>query len=316
LLKDIADIQIALTNMESSDIWYALKANFPFYTEQRRPGSGDYMRPASGDDSTTGNAGTATAAATARDNEIEIGPVKGRAYGPELDRPGFIAPPSDPLKVSMAKEEKLKEEIKQLLNLSIANLRPTRQATDTRRIDQEGLESGLSIIGAELEFIEREIAKIWALYQGTTSVATIKYPKNYSLKTDDQRLSEADRYCGLIGKIPSITYQREMAKKTVRVLLGGSVSFDELEAIDAELDKAKVIDIDPENLLEDVKEGLVTRGTASKARLYPDGEVKAAETEHAERLARINIAQTPGAGAGAQGVPDKEPNNDPAPRED
>jgi len=35
LLKNVANHQIALANLESSDVLYALKANFPFYTEQQ-----------------------------------------------------------------------------------------------------------------------------------------------------------------------------------------------------------------------------------------------------------------------------------------
>jgi hypothetical protein len=36
-MEDIADYQIALMNLESSDINYMLKSNFPFYVEQYDP---------------------------------------------------------------------------------------------------------------------------------------------------------------------------------------------------------------------------------------------------------------------------------------
>ena len=35
LMKDVANHQIALLNLGSSDVSYALKANYPFYTEQQ-----------------------------------------------------------------------------------------------------------------------------------------------------------------------------------------------------------------------------------------------------------------------------------------
>ncbi|MCK9460646.1 MAG: hypothetical protein M0R80_13490, partial [Proteobacteria bacterium] len=39
LLVDVADYQIALANLASSDMWYSIKANFPFYVEQYNPHS-------------------------------------------------------------------------------------------------------------------------------------------------------------------------------------------------------------------------------------------------------------------------------------
>ena len=39
LLADVADYQIALMNLSSSDIAYALKSNFPFYTQHPRHSS-------------------------------------------------------------------------------------------------------------------------------------------------------------------------------------------------------------------------------------------------------------------------------------
>ena len=309
LLTDIADYQIALTNMESSDIDYALKSNFPFYTEQRRPNARDFMRPPSQDESSTGDAGTATAAATAREDEVTVGHAKGRAYGPEMDRPGFINPSPDPLRASMEKQEKIKETVKQLLHLAVSNLRPTRQATDSKKIDQEGLESGLAAVGTALEYAEREIAKIWAMYQGDENVAYISYPKDYSLKSDDERVSEANKFSELIGKIPSKTYQKEVSKLIADILLKGKIDFETLETIHSEIDNADIVDINPINLLEDIREGLVTRKSASKARLYADDEAEKAETEHAERLKRINISQTSGDGNNAQGVQDLDSEN-------
>lgn len=304
LLRDIADFQIALTNMESADIDFIIKANFPFYTEQRMPSEADYMRPASTD---TSIEGTASAAGIARKEEVTVGVTKGRAYAPQMDRPGFIHPSPEPLKASMEKQEATKATIRQLLNLTISNIQPTRQASDTRKMDQEGLISGMSAIGSTLEYGEREIAKIWSLYQGTNEIADVHYPKDYNTKSDTERLNEAKEYRELLGKISSITYQREIAKIIAYIMLSGKVSYDTLSMIYDEIDAAPVVDIDPTNLLEDIREGLLTRELGSKARLYPTGEVEKAAKEHADRLTRIAIAQSQGAGASAtqaQGVED------------
>jgi hypothetical protein len=47
MIKDIVNHQIALLNLGSSDVNYALKANFPFYVEQRDlRSSGAHLKPA------------------------------------------------------------------------------------------------------------------------------------------------------------------------------------------------------------------------------------------------------------------------------
>ena len=292
LLTDVADYQIAHMNLASSDLNYAIYSNFPFYTEQYSPQSDFAARQTS--------TGTAEEGGTAGPAKVETGPTRGRRYPKGTERPEFINPSDVPLRVSMDKQETLKSEIRQLLHLAVTNIRPQRQSADSKEKDNQGLEAGLSAIGTALAMGEREIARFWAMYEGTEP-ATVEYPSQYSLRSEEERLAEAKELTTLLPKVPSLSYQRQLAKRIARLTVGPRISNDELIAIDNEIDAATVISIDPEVIQLDHEAGFVSTETASRARLYPKGEVEQAKKDHAERAARIAMAQSE---ASARGVAD------------
>jgi hypothetical protein len=280
LMRDIADYQIAMLNIASSDIGYLLKANFPFYTEQR-----DALA-----DLAAGRVGaTGTEAGTAGEQAVEVSPTQGRSYAKGLERPSFIHPSTDPIKASMDKQEQLKSEIRQLVALAVTNLEPQRQSAASKEKDKQGLEAGLSVIGLELEYAENQISKFWHAYELEES-ATIKYPSNYSTRTDADRRAEADELLKQAPKVPSLTYQKTLAKQAAK--LTANTDPVTLDTIYKEIDAAVVVSIDYEIIKSDHEAGLVSTETASKARLYPEGEVEQAKKDHAERAMRIAAAQS------------------------
>lgn len=287
LLEDVADYQIALLNLASSDMGYSLKSNFPFYTEQRDVRSGSpYVR-----ESNVGDTGT-EADAEDKSKEAAVGAGAGRAYYKGLERPGFIHPSSEPLQASMAKQAQLKEEIRQLVQLSVTNLKPTRMASaESKQQDEKSLESGLSYIGLELEHGERQIGNIWAMYENQQKSVTVKYPEKYSLKTEDDRRKDAKELREVMVTLPSGTFQKEIGKQIAEIMLGCKVSSEVLEKVKKEIDSAPTMNADPEVVAKDVEVGLVSLDLASKARGYPEGEVKKAQKDHADRLARIAESQ-------------------------
>lgn len=293
LLKDTADYQIALLNLASSDMGYCMKSNFPFYTEQRN-GLTDLATKTFREvvDPETG----ARTLIQVNPAEVNIGSASGRTYGKDLDRPGFINPSPEPLQVSMEKQEKMKQEIRQLVQLALTNLAPTRQSADSKDKDQQGLEAGLACIGLELEKGERKIGAIWAEYEGEDE-PYVSYPTNFSLRSDEDRRAEAKELTEQIPKIPSATYQREVAKQVITLTLGKKVNSEKLAKMHAEIDAAEVIVIDPEIIKADHEAGFVSTELASEARGYPKGEVEQAKKDHAERLARISMAQMAGGAA-------------------
>jgi len=305
LLTDVADYQIALLNLESSDIAYSLKSNFPFYVEQFNPQTVNLAKLQLVDDSETGEPMRANVAADGSEDS-KIGVSHGRLYAKGLERPAFINPSSEPLRASMEKASQLKEDIRKLVNLSLKNLERTSGSQSADLTDEKGLEAGLSYIGMELERLEREISSIWAEYENA-SPAVVKYPKKYSLRSDEDRLKEADSLNKLKESIPSKTFRKEIDKQIAITTLETRIPYDTLETIKEEIDKAVVTITDHQTIREDHKEGLVSDKTASLALGYPPGDVEKAQDDHAERAARIVSAQMKVAN---RGTPDLQNQDD------
>ncbi len=298
LLKDVADYQIALLNLASSDMNYALKSNFPFYTEQYSPGE-EFMKKAQGDDESTEGDGQG------------VGVSKGRRYSKGMERPQFIAPPTEPLKVSMEKQEQLKREIRLLVNLSLSNISPTRSSRESKEADNQALEAGLSYIAQELERAENLIAGFWSEYLNSTETFSVTYPDHYSLKSDEQLLKEANDDLDLAAKVNAPTAKKALVKRAVSKALRNALTAKQLKAVESEIDSAEIVITDPEQLREDVELGLVSTESASKAMTYPDGEASKAKEERVERLAATALAQSEAAAAGAAKVTEgKEVTND------
>lgn len=308
LLTDAADYQVALLNLASSDMSYALKANYPFYTEQYDPNMELQHLLRGGQTKEETAPGTGAEAQVAKTPEARTGVSQGRRYPKGVERPGFINPSAEPLRVSMEKQEALKREIRELINLNLTNLEPKRTSAESKAYDNRSLESGLSYIGLELEYGERKIAQIWSMYEHSQEVTTIKYPERYSLKTEDERNKEADGIEKSITTNPSLTYKKAAAKEAMIVRIGHKVDADTLQQMLDEVDTAKQVVPNSEVLFLDIENGLVSAEFASQMRGYPKGEVEKAAVEHADRLTRIAIAQSQGAAAnakaGARGISD------------
>lgn len=313
LIKDVCRQQIALMNLGSSDVSYAHKANFPFYTEQKDARDvGGHLKKTANEDGTATTGGQA-----ASDEAVKVGVTQGRYYDLGAERPGFIHPSSEPLKASLELQAKLEADIRKLVNLAVINL-ASRASAESKTMDNQGLEAGLSFIGLVLESGERKIADMWASYEervvARRTVATIKYPDRYSLKADIDRIAEAEKLTQLMFSLPSRSIKKEIGKVVATTLLSGKVSVDTLSIIHKEIDAAKFATSDPEIINNAVINGLCGPETGSDA-LGFDGkaEVKAAQEAHVERATAIAEAQAkasgpPAAGAApnaaARGVPD------------
>lgn len=315
LMTDVADYQIALLNLASADMAFATKANFPFYTEQFDVRSASpYMRQVSPNQMPTTqtvidpqSASMIVQAETSR--EIKVGVSQGRRYPIGVERPAFINPSPEPMMASMEKQKVLKEEIRQLVLQTVSSLVPQRSDIKDEGL---GLEAGLSYIGQELQHAEHRIATFWDMYEGTGQIATIQYPENYALIAPQDRLVNANKLVEIMPKIPSLTFQKEVAKKAAEELLVQDIPIDTLQKIYSEIDSMPVVQSDPDVIKTDVENGLVSLETASKARGYPPGEVDKAKQDHSDRLMRILEAQSTtnavGGDPASRGVPDASDN--------
>lgn len=292
LMTDVADYQIALLNLASSDLLYTMKANFPFYTEQYDPNS-EITHLLRGPTATSGEEypGTASEAATAKNKEVKVGITQGRRYPKGMDRPDFINPSSEPLKASMEKQFSLQQEIRQLVNLAVTNQAPRNASAESKSYDERGLEAGLSYIGLELEYGERRLAEFWAQYEGEEPTL-IRYPEKYTLKSNLERYKEADNLEKSAENIPSDTYRREVLKESAAIRMGTKVTAEQLEKIRSEIESTDVVVINPDVIHQDLEDGILSPESAAEARGYGKEEVAKAAAAHEARLTRIAIAQS------------------------
>ncbi|MFA5759531.1 MAG: hypothetical protein WC942_09285 [Clostridia bacterium] len=309
LLKDVCKHQIALLNLCSSDVAYALKSNFPFYVEQQdNRAVGAHLKVGTNAENTASEGGQG-----GKQNEVQLGVTQGRAYGIGMERPAFISPPSEPLEASIRLQEKLEDDIRKLVNLAVANKTGKPISGESKEMDNQGLEAGLSFIGLILETAERKIAQYWASYENKNTnnreVPIIKYPNRYSLKKDEERIEESDKLSKLMNKIPGNKIKRELSKIIVATLLDGKISVEELEKINREIDLAPYTTSDLETISAALENGLVSEQVASQALGFNAGEYLKAREDHLARITRIAMSQAKNAGAGAEvnqarGVPD------------
>jgi len=316
LMRDIAKHQIALLNLGSTDVAYALKANFPFYTEQQDGRAiGSHLKNSVMEDGTASAGGQ-----KAGQSEVKVGAIDGRVYDIQAERPGFINPSAEPLRVSMELQRKLEDDIRKLVNLSVVALGSSRASGDARSFDNQGLEAGLAYIGLVLETTERKVADHWAMYEGNDKRdnVVISYPDRYTLKTANDRIEEAEKLTALMFSIPGNEVKKELSKDAVASLLGARIGPEVLTKIYNEIDSASFSTSDPEVIRLAKEEGLASDITLSNA-LGFDGEkeIPQAKKDHAERvkvLAEAQAAGKPQPAAGddnpaARGLKDLAPDN-------
>lgn len=293
LLKDVYKHQIALLNLGSSDVAYALKANFPFYTEQQDTrATGAHLKQTVADDGTTTTSDNSKAGQEAR-----TGVSHGRTYDLKAERPGFIHPSSEPLMASIKLQEKLEDDIRKLVNLAVQNKTGQRAVSaEAMKLSDQGLEAGLSYIGLILEGAERRIAEHWAAYENKNAsqrqIATVKYPDRYSLKDDGDRIIEAKELADLMYTVPGTTVKKELSKNIVSVLLAGRVAMGTIDTIFGEIDTSEYTTSDPETIIRAQEAGLCGEQTASQALGFSEDEYLQAREDHVSRAVRILEAQT------------------------
>lgn len=287
ILKDTSSYQKALLNLGSGDVNYAIKSNTPFLTIQAELRTVGAHLKHSGEDATPGGQ-------FASGHEEKMGAGVGRYYDRDSDRPEFIAPPTEPLQASMALQERLEDNIRRLINLAIENKIGSRtESAESKKMSSQGLEAGLSYIGLVLQETEQQVAKFFASYEDSESPkpAIVSYPGRYILKTDEEKLKDAEATDKLAQTIPSLTAKKASKKNLAIALFGGSESVDTLVTIEREINESPVADARPEALIAHLGAGVVTGATASEALGYQEGEAEEAKIEQQEHAKSLIEAQ-------------------------
>lgn len=265
LIKDVCSYQIAHLNLISADTLYAIDANYPIMTRQR------------------GN--SVPAHLEGEDEEADIGIQKGIWYDRGLDAPGFISPPVDSMKTSMESRKMFKQEVHELVTGALASL------------GEEGtIDAGLAFIGQCLEDGESRLWDHWAAYEqrdeARRETPNVVYPEDWSLKTDEERLNEADKYIDLMNKLPGQEGKKQAAKMAYDRLYRGRLASDDLVKIKAEVDAAPYSISDAKIVIDAKKEGIFSAETASLALGANKDEAEKAKKDQEEKAAAIAAAQS------------------------
>lgn len=301
ILSDVSNHQISLVNLESSDISYILKAGFPFYIEQKDDTRfSAYLKP----EQVTSGQGTQAEANEGRSaGDADLGASQGRYYGKGMNPPAFINPSPEPIQASMSKQAALKDDIERLVNLAVTNTQPKMASAESKGLDERSLEAGLSAIGLVLEHAEQKIATYWQMYDTSGDVATIRYPKSYSLQSDDDRRKDVEQLEALRDSIPSEMFQKTISKSMASILLGGRITLDEMDKIFKEIDDAVCYTANPDIIFLAVENGVMSLKIAGELLGLPEESIAQAAKDHAARAARVAMAQS-SVNPAARGVPD------------
>lgn len=281
LMRDIAEYQIALLNIVSCDTYFACTANFPFYVEQRKGGGIPVVDPTTG-----------------KEAEIEdttAGPSYGRYYGQE--KPGFINPSPEPLKVSMELRSDLRVQIRQILQLTLNRVKPTRASGESKSADMSEKETGISAIAIELECFETKLQDVINDFLGDDDQGTVEYPDAYKSPSID----DLDTEVKLLIDTAKTTTNKDLRKQClIRVgeLLFG-IGSDVVEKLKASTEEVPFIE--PADIATYKEAGIIDNITSTVLAGFTEEVANKAQADHVERLKAIAIAQSQGAAA-SQGI--------------
>jgi hypothetical protein len=195
----------------------------------------------------------------------------------------------------MALQEKQEDDIRKLINLAVSNKIGSRtESAEAKKLSSQGLEAGLSYIGMVLEKTEQFIANTWATYEDTKSpkTALVKYPLRYILKPDSDRMEDAKDLLEVAAKLPGMRVKKEITKKAILALLGGTVTAQDMEKFFRDVDSAEYTSSDLNIINSALDQGLLSDETASEA-LGFSNQVEQARKDRSQKIAATLEAQTP-----------------------
>jgi len=291
MLKNVASYQRMLMNVSSNEAMFAININSPMLTimKDARADGAAWKKPPGGEAEPGGQRG--------RNNSVQQGIrsgwVRGRFYGLGEDRPGWISAPVESLKASSEYQKVKADEIRSLVNVAVQNQTGTRtESRETRELSAQGLESGLQFIASKLQHVEQQVAKFVAMYEGNPKeVAKVVYPRRYNLKSDSERIKDANDLTDVTDKLPGQAVKKESAKQVISTLFTGRVPSATMTKMIEEIDKhAYINSFDNVMLLRE--NALISDDLAAASQDLPKSEVKQGKKDRAEQIKITMEAQT------------------------
>ena len=284
LLTDVASYQRALMNIASNESMLAINMNSPFLSIQKdaRADAQEWKKP-----SVNAEPGGQRAQRQSEKAGIRSGWVRGRYRGIEEEIPQWVTIPSESLTITSDFRGKLADEIRQLVNVAVQNQTGTRsESRETREISAQGLESGLFFIASKLLHVEQQVAKYFAMYEGTEKPAVVTYPKRFNLKTQAERIKDAKDFKEVIDSLPTQEAKKEGVKKIILDLYTGVISSETMNKLMRAVDRHPYIGGSDDIFLL-LENGIITHELVGGAFDLPPQEVKEAMEEKVEIAAEI-----------------------------
>jgi len=309
-VERVLEMQKALNNLASSDYTFLIKSNFPLYTEQvDQAVKAQIQHNAIIAAQTAEDTGSVESAVTSHskkvNTDVDAGTFQGREYGKDLDRPGWVTPPTAHLTASADRQELLKSDIDKALDVDSLNVREVKTSADSKQIDRETLIGGIYNLFLQLQRAETQILKMWLMYMDSASSVLIEYPDAFDLRSQEERLKAADKKLTSRDSVPSITAKRSLTLAAVGDLLPHATE-EAMQKIAAELEKAEMF-ATPTTLEMLVTEGAIPSELTMDALALDVKYAGEAKKEHAEKMAVIAAAQSAGSNSGqAETDADKE----------
>ena len=290
--------QAALLNLGSSNIAFAMASNLAVYTEQTDMAwLMAQLRQAEltqndldSADSTDSNANVAS--------QVKVGLNYGRRYAQHTDRPEFIVPDNENLERTQKLYTLLREDIRQLMLLTVESLTSRGQLTATSLIQsQAAVSNGLTALAGILERVEVQLSRMWSDYEDEPHTFAVKYPREFHVLTPADRNAQVAALNDQRKLVPSRTFQELVTLRIAQMVLGPQIAAEEKTEIQTQISQAPILTSDPDVLNQLVDAGTCPREYAAQALTLPTDAAEKANTEHADRLARIAAAQSDAAGA-------------------
>jgi hypothetical protein len=287
IIQDVIGHQAAVLNIMSSTIAYAIGANMSVYTEQSDMATlMASLRSLPVEDATEGNTDAAA--------KLKIGNNYGRRYAQNSERPDFISPDTENIPKMLDLYDKIRDDIRRLMLLALQNVSVRGLMTVTALTQsQASTNHGLAVLAVALEKAERGITQIWADFEKQPDDYVVKYPNDFQMMSVQERLEHIEKLSKMQDVVPSATYRQIIANQITSLVLNQQLSAELRNQIETEIKEAPSLVIRPADVPKLTEEGVLPREYASKLLNLPADTAEKANLEHAERLRRIALAQTP-----------------------
>src|SRR5690606_35567271 len=151
--------------------------------------------------------------------KIKLGSSTGRQYPMNANQPNFIAPPADPIRVSMEKQKELSIKCRDILKTTLSELK--QASAESISLLGQGMEAGMFSIGTVLLLGEIKYARIVHKFLGSDDEPTVTYPKKYELKTEVERITKAKTLKEVQKTIGSNIAKKHLEVQVLQTLLEG-----------------------------------------------------------------------------------------------